>query len=132
MTSRARCLGRAKAALGDFLGALEIYGASLEYAMSLGATLAIALTCESVAVDMTHAGYHDVAATIFGALEAPDDAYRGNPLVGKQTAIAHLREALSESEYEKCLARGRTMDSDALGAFTRSTIDRITADPTAA
>jgi predicted ATPase/class 3 adenylate cyclase len=123
-----RCLARVKAARGDLLGALEIYSTSLDYTMGLGASLAIALTCESLAVDLARAGYHDVAATIFGALESPDHAYRGNPLVGRDAVIDQLREAMPETEYEACVAHGMTMDDDALGAFTRSALDRIMAE----
>jgi hypothetical protein len=123
-----RCLARVKAALGDLHGALEIYAASLDYTTGIGASMAVALTCESLAVDLTRAGYHDLAATIFGALEAPDDAYRGNPIVGRGAAIEQLRDAMSESAYETCAARGRTMDKDALGAFTRIGVDRIIAE----
>jgi predicted ATPase/class 3 adenylate cyclase len=123
-----RCLARVKAALGDLHGALEIYAASLDYTTGIGASMAVALTCESLAVDLTRAGYHDLAATIFGALEATDDAYRGNPIVGRGAAIEQLRDAMSESAYETCAARGRTMDNDALGTFTRIGVDRIIAE----
>ena len=124
----ARCLARIKAARGDLLGALRIYSASLHYATGRGAALAVALTCESLAVDFAHAGYHDVAATIFGALDAPADDIRGNPFVGRDIAIEQLHDAMSESEYTRCATHGRTMDNDTLSAFTRSALDRITAE----
>jgi predicted ATPase/class 3 adenylate cyclase len=120
-----RALARAKASLGDLGGALEAYAASLEYSMDVGASMAVHLACESLAVTLTRVGHHDVAATIFGALEAPDGDYQGNPFVGGDLAMAQLRAAMPDRDYEQTVARGREMDLDALCAFACSAIERV-------
>ena len=99
----ARRLARVKAALGDLLGALEIYATSLDYTRHIGATLAVALTCESLAVDLSRADIPTPPRTIFGA---PSTGRRvsGNPFVGRGATIEHLRETMSESVYEACAA----------------------------
>jgi predicted ATPase/class 3 adenylate cyclase len=124
----ARCLARVRARRGDIGTAAELYRNCLDRAIDLGGGLPIALTCESLAVDLTDTGHHDVAATIFGALEAPADAYRGNPMVRRAAAIDRLHQLMSDTKYEQCAALGRAMDTDALAAFTRSVLDRIIAE----
>jgi predicted ATPase len=122
-----RCLARVSARRGDLGTAAALYRDCLDRAIDLAGGLPIALTCESLAVDLTATDHHDVAATIFGALEAPADAYRGNPMVRRADAISRLHQLISNTKYEECVALGRAMDTDALATFTRSALDQIIA-----
>lgn len=107
----ARSIGERKlaeilAAAGDLIGALETYLAVLEHAMEFGVRLPVALTCRSIAVDLAAAGYHDVAATMFGALESRLSVDQGNPLMWREAAIARLQRATGTTNFDDRAARG--------------------------
>jgi predicted ATPase/class 3 adenylate cyclase len=125
-----RCLARVRARRGDLATAAKLYRNCLDRATDLGGALPIALTCESLAVDLTDTSHYDVAATIFGALETPADAYRGNPMVPRAAAAERLQQLISDTNYERYAALGRAMDTDALATYTRSALDRIIAEHT--
>jgi hypothetical protein len=115
----ARSIGERKlaeilVAAGDLIGALETYLAVLEHAMEFGVRLAVAPTCGSIAVDLAAAGYHDVAATMFGALESPLGVDQGNPLMWREAAIERLRRAMGTTNFDQRAARAREMDDEAL------------------
>jgi tetratricopeptide (TPR) repeat protein len=74
-----RCLARLLTRRGELAAAFESYAGCLDRAMEVGARLAVVLACDSMAVDLAMAGHHDVAATLFGALEAPLAGYAATP-----------------------------------------------------
>jgi hypothetical protein len=119
-----RCLARLLASRGELAAALESYAACLDRAMEVGARLAVVLACDSLAVDLGTAGHHDVAAVLFGALEAPLAGYRGNSLIARESALETLQRALGP-RLEECVARGRAMDVDDLAVYARAEIRRI-------
>jgi predicted ATPase len=120
-----RCLARLLARRGELAAALDSYAGCLDRAMEVGARLSVMLACDSLAVDLVTAGHHDVAATLFGALEAPLAGYRGNPLIARETALDTLQRAMGQQRFEQCAARGRATDVDDLGVYTRAEIARI-------
>jgi predicted ATPase/class 3 adenylate cyclase len=119
-----RCLARLLAGRGELAAALETYAGCLDRAMGIGARFGVTLACDSLAVDLAAAGHHDVAATLFGALEAPLAGYRGNPLIARDTALESLHRAMAP-RFEQRAARGRAMDVDDLGVYARAEIRRI-------
>jgi predicted ATPase/class 3 adenylate cyclase len=119
-----RCLARLLAAQGDLLHSLELYEAMLESPFETG-RISSMLACESLAIDLATAGYHAVAATLFGGLESPAGSYQGNPMLKRQAAIDALRHVMGDEHFEDCATRGRAMDTDELVAFARSALSSI-------
>jgi len=121
----ARCLARLYARRGELAAALETYARCLNRATEIGARFDVMLACDSLAVDLVTTGHHDVAATLFGAMEAPLAGYGGNPLIARDTARDALQRAMGQHRFEQCAVRGRAMDIEELGAYTRAEIARI-------
>jgi hypothetical protein len=123
-----RCLARLLAGKGEFVAALEAYADCLDRATESGALFSISLACDSLVVDLVTAGYYELAATLFGALERPLADYQGNPLIPRDAAIEALQRALGMTRFEECAARGRAMKIEDLGVYTRVQIARILAE----
>jgi predicted ATPase len=123
-----RTLARLLAGQGEFTAAFAAYTRCLDRATEIGNRFGLTLACDSLAVDLVAAGHYDVAATLFGAVEAPLAGYRGNPLIARDPALETLRRALGLQRFEQCAARGRAMDVDDLGLYARAEIRRILAE----
>jgi hypothetical protein len=124
-----RVLAEMLAASGDLIGALETYLAVLESVRALlGARVPLALTCRSIAIDLAAAGYHHIAATMFGALAALLEVDQGVSLAGREAAIETLRGAMGTTDFEECAARGRKMDDETLAAYVGDQLTRIIAE----
>jgi predicted ATPase/class 3 adenylate cyclase len=122
-----RCLARLLAAQGDLLHSLEIYAGMLESSFEAG-RISRMLACESLAIDLAAAGYHAVAATLFGGLESPVDSYQGNPMLKRQAAIDAVRHVIGDENFEDLASRGRAMDTDELAAFARTALSGIVSE----
>jgi hypothetical protein len=123
-----RCLARLHAARGELRRALEIYATVLNLSMGSGSAMQVRLTCESLGVDLTAAGFHDAGATILGAIEADTDAYPGNPMVKRGAAIATLQRTMGEKNFDECVTRGRAINADELGPFAHAMLTHIIAE----
>jgi hypothetical protein len=121
-----RAIARLRAARGDILGSLQAYQTTIEDAMVTSAGIATTLICESIASDLSKAGYHELAAILVGALEQALTIYQGNVRLRDQT-IATLRDTIPAATYEAHRARGRAMNREQLNTFIRTEVaDLIT------
>jgi hypothetical protein len=103
---------------------LELHSVLLTRAAGTGARLFEGLDCESLAVVLADSDYRDVAATVFGALDA-SGAFRTNRVLDRKPVVEALRRAMGEEVYEDFAARGRSMDADGVVAFARAELTRI-------
>jgi predicted ATPase/class 3 adenylate cyclase len=118
------CLARLLATRGDLMRAFELHSVLLTRAAATGARVFGALDCESLAVVLANSGYPDVAATLFGALDA-SSTFRTNRLLDRRPMQEALRRGMGEGIYEDFAARGGSMDADNLVAFARAELTRI-------
>jgi predicted ATPase len=128
----ARSIGERKlaellAAAGDLIGALETYLDVLEHATEFGVRLPVAMTCRSIAIDLATAGYDEIAATMFGALESRLDVDHGEPLMQREATVERLHRAIG-TKFDERAARGREMDDEAFAAFVSAQLARIIAE----
>ena len=123
-----RCLARLLAGRGEIAAALDAYAGCLDRAMEAGAWFGLTLACDSLAVDLVAAGRHEIAAVMFGALEAPMVGYGGNPHIRREAALATVKEALGVQRFEESARRGRAMDLEDLGVFARAEVGRLLAE----
>ena len=120
-----RCLARLRAATGDLPAALAIYAEQLELWKTGLDQLQVTLSCESLAVDLSRTEHHEVAAVLFGALEAPEDEYQGSPSVGRSAAAETLRQHLGDERFQALADRGRAMDPNEMLDYARTQTDRL-------
>jgi hypothetical protein len=123
-----RYVAQIRAAGGNLVGALETYVTVLKHVTESGALLPSALTARSIAGDLAAAGYNDLAATMFGALEAQLDADQGDPLVRREGTLEILRRAMGATHFDECATRGRAMDLEQLAAFVSAELTHIITD----
>jgi hypothetical protein len=71
-------------------------------------------------------GHTDVAATIFGALDAPA-IVRPNHIFDHLPVVAALRADMGEERFEQFAAQGRRMNLDEMVAFARDEVTRLLA-----
>ena len=126
----ARRLARLRAATGDLPAALAIYAEQLADRVLELEKFDVVLTCESLAVDLARTEYHDTAAVLFGALDAPSYEYQGNPFVGRAVAIDDLRARLGVDRYEALADRGRAMTPAQMLEYARAETNRLLAELT--
>jgi tetratricopeptide (TPR) repeat protein len=123
-----RALARLYAASGNLPAALTIYAEQLEPLIPELERWDLVVTCESLAVDLSRTEHHDIAAVLFGALEAPADSYQGNPLVGRFEAVAELSARLGDDHYRAFADRGRAMSPAQLREYALTEIARLVAE----
>ena len=124
----ARRLARLRAATGDLPGALILYAEVLEPLIPELEPWDVVLTCESLAVDLARADHRDIAAVIFGALDAPAEDYQGNPSVGRPSAVAALRARLGDDRYQTLADRGRAMSPAEMLDYARTETKHLLAE----
>jgi len=123
-----RRLARLRVAAGDLPAALTLYAEQLEAWIPELDHLALMLTCESLAVDLSRTDHDDIAAVLFGALDAPAEDYQGNPSVGRAAAVAELRARLGDDRYQTLADRGRAMSPAEMLDYARTETDRLLAE----
>ena len=90
----------------------------------------VVLACESLAVDLSRTEHHDIAAVLFGALDAPADDYQGNPSVGRPKAVEELRARLGGDRYQALADHGRAMSPAQMLDYACTETNRLLAELT--
>ena len=105
---------------GDPLAALDHVTLAIRNFHDAGNTTGVRTALAILAVLFDRLGRHEPAATIAGFAPAPSPQL----LPEFNTAIAHLREVLSEATYESLARKGETMTTAAIVTYAYDQIDQ--------
>ena len=107
-------LAAIQASSGQAEGAWRTWREALGEAVAIGAAAPVPTALAIAAGWLAQAGLYERAAELVGV--ARDRAVDIEPQIESEPALAILRQALSASELEAAMARGRALDLDAVVA----------------
>jgi predicted ATPase len=125
ITILAAALSRLESKYGDPLAAFEYIAMAIRTYHDSGNSLFIRTALAILATHFDQLGRYEPAATIAGFAISPV-TIAGIPETN--TAIAHLREVLSDQTYESLARKGETMTTSAMATYAYDQIDQARAE----